>query len=166
MHQERNPTTVSQLLTQIRYLQNKVNSLSAARELGAAAVQEGDARRCDDHHRCHSSATTRLCLRTLGVGLAALQQDLLVVSCERGPFSQPGRVHGQHFYLHVLGSRYGRERMIVEHHARRPGLVLHLTCHFGCSCSHGSRLLSNLTGGWRLEWNVLLLGQSDSTQRL
>ena len=32
MHQERNPTTVSQLLTQILDLQNKVNSLSDARE--------------------------------------------------------------------------------------------------------------------------------------
>ena len=32
MHQERNPTTVSQLLTQIQDLQNKVNSLSEARE--------------------------------------------------------------------------------------------------------------------------------------
>ena len=32
MHQERNPTTVGQLLTQIRELQNKVNSLSDARE--------------------------------------------------------------------------------------------------------------------------------------
>ena len=32
MHQERNPTTVSQLLTQIQELQNKVNSLSDARE--------------------------------------------------------------------------------------------------------------------------------------
>ena len=31
MHQERNPTTVSQLLTQIQDLQNKVNSLSDAR---------------------------------------------------------------------------------------------------------------------------------------
>ena len=33
LHQERNPTTVSQLLTQIRELQNKVNSLSDAREV-------------------------------------------------------------------------------------------------------------------------------------
>ena len=32
MHQERNPTTVSQLLAQIRELQNNVNSLSDARE--------------------------------------------------------------------------------------------------------------------------------------
>ena len=32
-HRERNPTTVSQLLTQIQDLQNKVNSLSEAREL-------------------------------------------------------------------------------------------------------------------------------------
>ena len=32
MHQERNPTTVSQLLAQIRELQKKVNSLSDARE--------------------------------------------------------------------------------------------------------------------------------------
>ena len=32
MHQERNPATVSQLLTQILELQNKVNSLSDARE--------------------------------------------------------------------------------------------------------------------------------------
>ena len=32
MHQERNPTTGSQLLTQIQELQNKVNSLSDARE--------------------------------------------------------------------------------------------------------------------------------------
>ena len=32
LHQERNPATVSQLLTQIRELQNKVNSLSDARE--------------------------------------------------------------------------------------------------------------------------------------
>ena len=32
VHQERNPATVSQLLTQIRELQNKVNSLSDARE--------------------------------------------------------------------------------------------------------------------------------------
>ena len=32
MHQERNPTTVSRLLTQIQDLQNKVNSLSEARE--------------------------------------------------------------------------------------------------------------------------------------
>ena len=32
MHQERNPTTVSHLLTQIQDLQNKVNSLSHARE--------------------------------------------------------------------------------------------------------------------------------------
>ena len=32
MHQERNPTTVSQLLTQTQDLQNKVNSLSDARE--------------------------------------------------------------------------------------------------------------------------------------
>ena len=32
MHQEKNPTTVSQLLTQIQELQNKVNSLSDARE--------------------------------------------------------------------------------------------------------------------------------------
>ena len=31
MHQERNPATVSQLLTQVRDLQNKVNSLSDAR---------------------------------------------------------------------------------------------------------------------------------------
>ena len=31
-HQERNPSTVSQLLTQIQELQNKVNSLSDARE--------------------------------------------------------------------------------------------------------------------------------------
>ena len=33
MHQERNPTTVSQLVNQIQDLQNKVNSLSGAREL-------------------------------------------------------------------------------------------------------------------------------------
>ena len=33
MHQERNPTTVNQLLTQIQDLQNKVNSLSDAREV-------------------------------------------------------------------------------------------------------------------------------------
>ena len=33
MHQERNPTTVSQLMAQIRELQNKVNFLSDAREL-------------------------------------------------------------------------------------------------------------------------------------
>ena len=32
LHQERNPTTLSQLLTQIRELQNKLNSLSDARE--------------------------------------------------------------------------------------------------------------------------------------
>ena len=32
MHQERNRTTVSQSMTQIRELQNKVNSLSDARE--------------------------------------------------------------------------------------------------------------------------------------
>ena len=32
MHQERNPTTVNQLLAQIQDLQNKVNSLSGARE--------------------------------------------------------------------------------------------------------------------------------------
>ena len=33
LHQERNPTTVSQLMAQIRELQNRVNSLSDAREL-------------------------------------------------------------------------------------------------------------------------------------
>ena len=32
MHQERNPETVSQLLTQVQDLQNKVNSLSDVRE--------------------------------------------------------------------------------------------------------------------------------------
>ena len=32
MHQERNPTILSQLMAQIRELQNKVNSLSDARE--------------------------------------------------------------------------------------------------------------------------------------
>ena len=32
VHQERNPTTVSQLLTQIHDLQNKVNSLTDARD--------------------------------------------------------------------------------------------------------------------------------------
>ena len=32
MQQERNPTTVSQFLTEIQDLQNKVNSLSDARE--------------------------------------------------------------------------------------------------------------------------------------
>ena len=33
LYQERNPTTVSQLLAQIQDLQNKVNSLSGAREV-------------------------------------------------------------------------------------------------------------------------------------
>ena len=33
VHQERNLSTLSQLLTQIRDLQNKINSLSDAREL-------------------------------------------------------------------------------------------------------------------------------------
>ena len=47
MHQKRNPTTVSRLLTQIQDLQNKVNSLSDAREF-------------HDHETASSSGATHV----------------------------------------------------------------------------------------------------------
>ena len=51
MQQERNPTTVSQLLTQIRELQNNANSLS-------------DARECSDPESGSSSGATHILDRT------------------------------------------------------------------------------------------------------
>ena len=40
LRQERNPTTVSQMMARIRELQNKVNSLSDAREFSRSCIRE------------------------------------------------------------------------------------------------------------------------------
>ena len=71
MHQERNPTTVSPLLTQIQDLQNKVNSLSDAREFK------------DPETGSNSGATHVLDCRTVHGILCVLKETFWTTTCSR-----------------------------------------------------------------------------------